>query len=665
MQSKANFQLILLLGFIFLMSCQSKESQVSTESTDFPPEITDFKPYEGNPVFSGTGMGTWDDQIRERGFILFDEGMYKMWYTGYNDSISEKKYLGYATSNDGISWERYQENPLFTEKWTEDMYVFRHYGIYYMYAEGKNDVAHMMISQDGINWEEQGDLIIIETDGDTIPGPYGTPVIWIEDEKWYLFYERNDEGIWLAASEDKLTWNNVSDEPVIKKGPEEYDSGAVAANQVIKHKGKYYIYYHGSTNPNWADPDEHALWTSSVAISDDLINWVKYPGNPVVEGDHSSPILVFDRNRHRMYTMHDKAWMYLPASTEAKIGILFSPPVEYEDEFGNYRSPLKFYDGTPVKTPDEWNERREEILCKWHEMMGEWPLLISDPAYEIVETMKRDNFVQHKILLEWRDEEMTTAYLLIPEGEGKHPAVITVYYEPETAVGMKVEKRDFAYQLANRGFVTLSVGTSATKDKKPYAQYYPDPGNATVEPLSMLAYLAANCWNFLSKRPEVDSTRIGITGHSYGGKWSMFASCLYEKFACAAWSDGGIVFDESRPNVNYWEPWYLGYHKKPWRKAGVVTEENPARGVYAELVKNGYDLHELHALMAPRPFLVSGGSEDQPERWIPLNHSISVNNLLGYKHRVAMTNRIGHAPTEGSNEQMYLFFEYFLKGENR
>ncbi|MEX2403397.1 MAG: hypothetical protein WD625_04640, partial [Balneolales bacterium] len=75
----------------------------------------------------------------------------------------------------------------------------------------------------------------------------------------------------------------------------------------------------------------------------------------------------------------------------------------------------------------------------------------------------------------------------------------------------------------------------------------------------------------------------------------------------------------------------------------------------------GYDLHELHALMAPRPFLVSGGSEDPIERWVPLNHSIEVNNLLGYENRVAMTNRPEHSLNPESNEQIYLFFEYFLK----
>ena len=65
--------------------------------------------------------------------------------------------------------------------------------------------------------------------------------------------------------------------------------------------------------------------------------------------------------------------------------------------------------------------------------------------------------------------------------------------------------------------------------------------------------------------------------------------------------------------------------------------------------------------MAPRPFLVSGGSEDPPQRWTALNHSIAVNDVLGAKNRVGMTNRKGHAPTRESNERIYAFFEYVLK----
>ena len=40
---------------------------------------------------------------------------------------------------------------------------------------------------------------------------------------------------------------------------------------------------------------------------------------------------------------------------------------------------------------------------------------------------------------------------------------------------------------------------------------------------------------------------------------------------------------------------------------------------------------------------------------------MAVNKFLGHTNRVAMTNREGHAPTAESNEQMYLFFELFLK----
>ncbi|MCP4943099.1 MAG: sialidase, partial [Planctomycetaceae bacterium] len=73
------------------------------------------------------------------------------------------------------------------------------------------------------------------------------------------------------------------------------------------------------------------------------------------------------------------------------------------------------------------------------------------------------------------------------------------------------------------------------------------------------------------------------------------------------------------------------------------------------------DLTELHALMAPRPVLVSGGTADRPERWLALNHLISVNKLLGYENRVAMTNRDTHGPNPSSNQQIYDFFEWWLK----
>ena len=95
----------------------------------------------------------------------------------------------------------------------------------------------------------------------------------------------------------------------------------------------------------------------------------------------------------------------------------------------------------------------------------------------------------------------------------------------------------------------------------------------------------------------------------------------------------------------------------------ALTAANPRTGAYARLLQDGRDLTDLHALICPRPFLVSGGSEDQPTRWCALQHAIAVNALLGVTNRVAMTNRKLHTPDADSNARLYAFFEYFLKGE--
>ncbi|MEX2513813.1 MAG: GDSL-type esterase/lipase family protein [Cyclobacteriaceae bacterium] len=339
----------------------------------------------------------------------------------------------------------------------------------------------------------------------------------------------------------------------------------------------------------------------------------------------------------------------------------FSIPYEYENLKGSYKDPLIFEDSSLVKDVADWEMRRSEILGKWHSKMGKWPSFIKGQGFQVLNIEEKEQFIQKKIKFEWVPGQFTEGYLLIPYHANNSPAVVTVYYEPETAIGKGKPQRDFALQLANRGFVTLSLGTTETTENETYSIYYPHIDSASVEPLSMLAYAAANAWHLLAEMPEVDHEKIGIVGHSYGGKWAMFASCLFENFAAAAWSDPGIMFDKRRPSINYWEPWYLGYHPPPWRKRGVPDEENPAKGLYPLLLEENMDLHELHVLMAPRPFLVSGGSEDPEERWIPLNYSLEVNQLYGHKNRVGMTNREDHSPNEASNEIIYTFFEYFLK----
>lgn len=342
----------------------------------------------------------------------------------------------------------------------------------------------------------------------------------------------------------------------------------------------------------------------------------------------------------------------------AKLAAYFKPPKEFADDFGHYRSPLKFDDGNDVKNADDWKKRRTEIRKYWHGLMGEWPTLIEKPKMELGEKEDRDGIAQYKLKIETAPgRTVEDAYLLVPTGKGPFPAVVVVFYEANTAIGRgKSEFRDFAIQLAKRGFVALSLGGDPNT-------YYPSKEKCRIQPLSFHAYEAANCCTALQQMPNVDPKRVGVVGHSYGGKWSLFAAALHDGFACCATSDPGIVFDEKRSNVNYWEPWYLGFDPvlAKQRERGIVTEKNPRTGPYKKLMEDKRDLTDLHALIAPRPFLVSGGAEDPPERWKALNHLIAVNKLLGATHRVAMTNRKLHSPDAESNELLYAWFEWVMK----
>ena len=280
---------------------------------DFPPELTQFVPSERNPIFTAAGPGHWDLKIRERGWIVREGDQWKMWYTGYDGTRPGQKMLGYATSTDGFVWQRFPNNPIYSEHWVEDVCVIPHDGLYYMFAEGVEDRAQLLTSRDGITWNRVGRLDVRRASGEKIPdGPYGTPTAWFENGQWNLFYERGDRGIWLARSTDTKVFTNVQDEPVMQPGPENYDYNQIAMNQIIRHKGRFYAVYHGARRPE--DTTQSSLWSTGIATSTDLIHWKKFAGNPLrpIAENKSSGLLIYDGDRFRLYTMHNEVNVHLP-----------------------------------------------------------------------------------------------------------------------------------------------------------------------------------------------------------------------------------------------------------------------------------------------------------------------------------------------------------------
>src|SRR3954468_22950286 len=125
----------------------------------------------------------------------------------------------------------------------------------------------------------------------------------------------------------------------------------------------------------------------------------------------------------------------------------YHPPAQYQNDFGKYHSPLKFFDGRPVLNAIDWSQRRQEILRTWHGIMGPWPALLERPEITVLDSTNRENLIERRVRVEVAKGETVLGYLLSPTNTGSQfPAVLSPFYEPETSVGRGKPFLDFGLQ---------------------------------------------------------------------------------------------------------------------------------------------------------------------------------------------------------------------------
>ena len=184
----------------------------------------------------------------------------------------------------------------------------------------------------------------------------------------------------------------------------------------------------------------------------------------------------------------------------------YQPPPEYAGRLGPFRSPLRFSDGSNVKTPKDWERRRKEILATWHRRLGQWPTLVAQPDVKRLETFRHDAYTQYHVHVQISPGgQVADGYLLVPSGTGPFPAVLVPFYEPLTSIGQGAKGRgthDYGLQLVRRGFVTLSIGTPGPVERigLETRQLLVEAGvRQRRQPLTLLAYAAANCHTALAR----------------------------------------------------------------------------------------------------------------------------------------------------------------------
>jgi hypothetical protein len=120
----------------------------------------------------------------------------------------------------------------------------------------------------------------------------------------------------------------------------------------------------------------------------------------------------------------------------------FTPPNEYQGKFGDFRSVMKFDDGSMVQTAEDWRRRREEIMKYWHDVLGRWPALIDKPQIKYKKREHVENFTRHEVEIEVaRDRLIGPQYLLVPDGKGPFRAVVVPWYNAADSAGLNEKQR--------------------------------------------------------------------------------------------------------------------------------------------------------------------------------------------------------------------------------
>lgn len=239
--------------------------------------------------------------------------------------------------------------------------------------------------------------------------------------------------------------------------------------------------------------------------------------------------------------------------------------------------------------------------------------------------------------------------------DGPLPAVVVPFYFPEAMLGFELDGTplekyagiEMISHLVARGFACISADAyhlTYVKSDKPRDVFsrWKDAGETLVTDypewcgMGKLVADTRLLIDLLEQDSRIDAGRIGIAGHSLGGKMAFYTGCLDGRVKAILASDFGFLWHQS----NWEKPWYWGSKLDMLKMEGISNVDvlSCSDGRPFMLIAGQYDTNESYEAMKQ-----ADGYDDCPENLVFFNHGT------------------GHRPTRESLEAGYDFLNKHLK----
>ncbi len=273
------------------------------------PDVTaDFQPID-EPVLALGVEDEWDSVSIRFPYVIFHEGLYHLYYTAYTNSTTPQA-IGYATSEDGVTWTRYTDNPVFEASGegfdafsVSSPVVVVENDTWVMYYNGQPTPGNPPFGK-GIGratapsptgpWTRSETPVLEAGSLRRWDGAFIFPeAVFNTDEGYVMYYSGQGTGqgmVGMATSPDGLTWIKYDDpattdrpfdesDPVFMTGERgAWDDQLAWGSSIQRTENGWEMVYSGGTQA-LSGPFVIGV---GYAYSEDGINWTRYADNPIV-----------------------------------------------------------------------------------------------------------------------------------------------------------------------------------------------------------------------------------------------------------------------------------------------------------------------------------------------------------------------------------------------